>query len=62
MSADSSDDAGLDTAQRDRLLRRLVGCFALAAFLALGMAIATSAWQQSGGDMDPVSLAQDVPR
>ena len=62
MSADSSDDACLDTAQRDRLLRRLVCCFAVAAFLALGMAIATSAWQQSGGDMDPVSLAQDVPR
>jgi len=52
----------LDTARRDRLLRRLVGCFALAAFLALGMAIATSIWQQSGGDLDAVSLAQDVPR
>jgi hypothetical protein len=62
MSANSSDHAGLDTARRDRLLRRLVGCFALAAFLALGMAIATSIWQQSGGDLDAVSLVQDVPR
>lgn len=62
MSANSSDHAGLDTARRDRLLRRLVGCFALFAFLALGLAIATSIWQQSGGDLDPVSLAQDVPR
>jgi len=62
MSANSSDLAGLDTAQRDRLLRRLVGCFAVAAFMAFGLAIATSVWQQAGGDMEPVSLAQDVPR
>jgi hypothetical protein len=62
MSANSSDLAGLDTAQRDRLLRRLVGCFTVAAFMALGLAIATSVWQQAGGDMEPVSLAQDTLR
>jgi hypothetical protein len=34
----------------------------VAAAVALGMAITTSVWQQTSGDFDPVSLAQDVPR
>jgi hypothetical protein len=62
MSADPTTAAVLETAQRDLLLRRLVGCFAVAAAVALGMAITTSVWQQTSGDFDPVSLAQDVPR
>jgi hypothetical protein len=62
MSADPTTAAVLETAQRDRFLRRLVGCFAVAAAVALGMAITTSVWQQTSGDFGPVSLAQDVPR
>jgi len=62
MSVNPTDPASLDTAQRDRLLRRLVGCFAVAALMAFGLAIATSVWQRSGGDMGPVSLAHDISR
>jgi len=62
MSANPTDAPVLETAQRDRLLRRLIGCLALAAFAALGMAITTSVWQQTSGDFEPVSLAQDEPR
>jgi hypothetical protein len=62
MSADPTKAAALETAQRDRFLRRLVGCFAVAAAVAFGLAITTSVWQQTWGHFDPVSLAQDVPR
>jgi hypothetical protein len=62
MSADPATAAALETAQRDRFLRRLIGCFAVAAAVALGLAITTSVWQQTLGDFDPVSLAHDVPR
>ena len=51
-----------DNSQRDRLLRRLIGCFAVAALVTLGLAIRTSVWQQAGGDLEPVSLAQENPR
>ena len=62
MSADPTNAAALETAQRDRFLRRLVGCFALAAAVAFGLAITTSVRQQTWGHFDPVSLAQDLPR
>ena len=51
-----------NAAQRDRLLRRLIGCFAAAALMAYGLAVTMSLWQQTGGDLAPVSLAQDAPR
>jgi hypothetical protein len=54
-----SQEEPKETAQRDRLLRRLIGCFAAAAFVAFGLAVSTSLWQQAGGDLEPVSLAQD---
>jgi len=62
MSANPAGEQEQETAQRDRLLRRLIGCFAAAAFAALGLAVATSIWQQAGGDLEPVSLVQDSPR
>ena len=62
MSANLHDAAVSETAQRDRLLRRLVGCLALAAFVAFGLAITTSVWQQTLGDFESLSLAQDAPR
>jgi len=62
MSANPDVEQQLETAERDRLLRRMIGCFAAAAFAALGLAVATSIWQQSGGDLEPVSLVQDGPR
>ncbi len=62
MSANPTESAALETAERDRLLRCLVGCFAAAAFVAFGLAITTSIWQRTLGDFDPVSLAQDAPR
>lgn len=62
MSANPTEPAVLETAQRDRLLRRLVGCFAAAAFIAFGLAITTSVWHTTSRDFDPVSLAQDVSR
>jgi hypothetical protein len=62
MSANPTETAALETAKRDRLLRRLVGCFAVAAVVAFGLAITTSVWQQTRGDFDPVSLAQDTQR
>ena len=62
MSANPTEMPVLETAQRDRLLRRLVGCFAVAAFAALGLAITTSIWQRTSGDFGQVSLAQDIPR
>lgn len=62
MSADPTNAAALETARRDSFLRRLVGCFAVAAAVALGMAITTSVWQQTLGHFDPVSLAHDLPR
>jgi len=62
MGAHPSVEQDFETARRDRLLRRLVGCFAAAAFAALGLAVATSLWQKAGGDLEPVSLVQDGPR
>jgi hypothetical protein len=62
MSANPTESAVLETAERDRLLRRLVGCFAVAAFVAFGLAITTSVWQRTLGHFDPVTLAQDAPR
>ena len=62
MSANPTDAPVLETAQRDRLLRRVVGCFAVAAFAAFGLAITTSLWQRTSADFGQVSLAQDVPR
>jgi len=62
MSANPTKMAVLETADRDRLLRRLVGCFAAAAFVAFGLAITTSVWQRTLGHFDPVTLAQDAPR
>jgi hypothetical protein len=62
MSANPAGEQDQETAQRDRLLRRLIGCFAAAAFVALGLAVTTSIWQQAGGDLEPVSLVQDSPR
>ena len=62
MSANPTESAAVDMAQRDRLLRRLVGCFAAAAFVAFGLAITTSVWQRTLGHFDPVTLAQDAAR
>lgn len=62
MSANPTNTPAFETAQRDRLLRRLVACFALAALVALALAITTSIWQQTLGDFQPVSLAQEVPQ
>lgn len=62
MSANPTESAAVDIVQRDRLLRRLVGCFAAAAFVAFGLAITTSVWQRTLGHFDPVTLAQDAPR
>lgn len=62
MSANPTETAALETAERDRLLRRLVGCFAAAAFVAFGLAITTSVWQRTLGHFDPVTLAHDAPR
>ena len=60
MSANhQSQEKNTDTAHRDRLLRRLIGCFAAAAFMAFGLAVSMSLWQQNGGDLEPVSLVQD---
>ena len=61
MSANPTDQKQ-EMAERDRLLRRLIGCFAAAAFMAFGLAVTMSLWQQAGGDLAPVSLAQDAPR
>lgn len=61
MSANHSDEKQ-EMAERDRLLRRLIGCFAAAAFATLGLAVTMSLWQQAGGDLAPVSLAQDALR
>ncbi len=62
MSANPTDAPVFETAQRDRLLRRLVGCFAVAAVAAFGMAIATSVWQRGSDDFEQVSLAQEDPQ
>jgi len=63
MSANLPETAGADTADRDLILRRLLGCFAAAALVALGMAVTTAAWQQaSGPEAAPVSLVQDSPK
>jgi len=62
MSANPTESAAVEMAQRDRLLRRLVGCFAAAAFVAFGLAITTSVWQRTLGHFDPVTLAQDAAR
>ncbi len=51
-----------ETTQRDRLLWRVIGCLAAATCLTFGLAITTALWQQAGGDLAPVSLAQDAPR
>lgn len=61
MSANHSATADLQTADRDRLLRRFMGCFAAAAIVALGMAVSMALWSQVGGETAPVSLAQDAP-
>jgi len=63
MSANHQLTEGVaETAGRDRLLRRSIACFAAAAFLSFALAVGTSLWQQAGGDLEPVSLAQDAPR
>ena len=54
--------ADFETADRDRLLRRLIGCFAAAAVVALGMAVSMAVWSQSEVSAAPVSLAQDGPQ
>lgn len=59
MSAEPSASFVPDTKQRDRLLRRLIGVFTLAAFAALGMAVATASRQRTADHEAPVSLAQD---
>jgi hypothetical protein len=60
MSANPPRDEGPEIAQRDRMLRRLIGCFAAAALVAFGLAVTMSIWQQSGGDLAPMALAQDA--
>ncbi len=62
MSANPPEMADFETADRDRLLRRLIGCFAAAAVVALGMAVSMAVWSQSEGAAAPVSLAQDGPQ
>ena len=62
MSANPTTSPVLETAHRDRLLRRLIGCFAVAAFAALGLAITTSVWHRTSRDFEQVSLVQDAPR
>jgi hypothetical protein len=62
MSANQTKSAGLETANRDRLLRRVIGCFAAAAVVALGMAVSMAVWSQVDGKAAPVSLAQDSPQ
>lgn len=61
MCAHPTDSSAADTQQRDRMLRRLIGLFAIAAFAALGMAVTMASWQRNSGDSAPVSLAQDRP-
>ena len=62
MSANPPAMADFETADRDRLLRRLIGCFAAAAVVALGMAVSMAVWSQSEVSAAPVSLAQDGPQ
>jgi hypothetical protein len=62
MSANQPEIIDFETADRDRLLRRLVGCFAAAAVVALGMAVSMAVWSQAEGTAAPVSLAQDEPQ
>lgn len=63
MSANPAEIAEVETADRDLILRRLMGCFAAAALVALGMAVTTAAWQQAAGsEAAPVSLVQDSPK
>lgn len=62
MSANPTISAAADTQKRDRLLRRLIGLLAVAAFAALGMAVTMASWQRTSGDEAPVSLAQDRPQ
>jgi hypothetical protein len=62
MSAEPTISAAAETQQRDRLLRRLIGVFAVAALAALGMAVSMASWQRTSGEQAPVSLAQDRPQ
>lgn len=63
MSANHAEIADVETANRDLMLRRLMGCFAVAALAALGMAVTTAVWQQAAGpEVAPVSLVQDLPQ
>lgn len=62
MSANQQSQESSETVERDRLLRRLIGCWAAAAAVTFGLAITTALWQKAGGDLAPVSLAQDAPR
>lgn len=60
MSANHLEVADRENSDRDRMLRRLIGCFAAASFVALGMAVTMAAWQRPSADAAPVSLAQDA--
>lgn len=62
MSANHLEEGKIDLANRDRMLRCLIGCFAAAAFTAFGLAVATSVLHQSGTLSEPVALAQDEAR
>jgi len=49
--------------ERDRLLRRAIGLFAVASVVALALAVGTAAWHQNTpGGYEPNSLAKDVGR
>jgi ferric-dicitrate binding protein FerR (iron transport regulator) len=51
------------TEERDRLLRRAIGLFAVASVVALALAVGTAAWHQNtpgGGEPNP--LAADTGR
>jgi hypothetical protein len=49
--------------ERDLLLRRAIGLFAVASVVALALAVGTAAWHQNTpGSYEPNSLAADVGR
>lgn len=59
MSANHSESDALEMAGRDRVLRGLIGCFAAAAFVSLGLAVFMSMRHQTVGYDEPFALAQD---
>jgi Na+/H+-dicarboxylate symporter len=49
--------------ERDRLLRRAIGLFAVVSMVALALAVATAAWHQNTpGGYEPHPLAADTGR